>query len=277
MEERKVEIKEKTVTDRGKEMETDEAFINKEEDKEEVILEDDKFDEKNNGSENNAAEAAPSIAQSWLKVQNVSPEDILEQPDIILEQPEVILEQPDESENVNVEKKNLDSIEISVKSLEESMIKASNEIKDIHKLYHNVFENRLNSMEKELEHYREIEKGRIFDGILGEISKLYSDNESAVEKIEDEKLRKRFQFMFMDLLQILEANGVSKLKSNQGDKRNTRHCQVVEQVTTNDKKLHDTVMQSRNTGFFIEGRTLIKEQVVVYVFSAEKINKAEDI
>jgi hypothetical protein len=95
--------------------------------------------------------------------------------------------------------------------------------------------------------------------------------------ITDEKLKKRMRYMFEDIVQILEANGVFKQKSKQGDKRNTRHCQVVERIPTSDAELHDTVVQSRGTGFFVENRPLIKEQVDIYLYSENADEKSDEI
>jgi hypothetical protein len=87
------------------------------------------------------------------------------------------------------------------------------------------------------------------------------------DDITDEKLKKRLQYMFKDMLQILENNCVSMQKSSPGDKRNTRHCQVVDRLPTDNPELHDTVVSSKSTGFYVENRSLIKEMVDVYLYS----------
>jgi hypothetical protein len=178
--------------------------------------------------------------------------------------PAPVAESRSEPQTVQV---GIERLEQDVKIIAESTGKTAGEIREMHKLYHNEFANRLKSMQEELERYREMEKGRVFDGILGEVAKLYSDSESVIEEITDDKPKKRIRYMLMDLLQILEANGVSRLKSNPGDKRNTRHCQVIERIPTNDPALHDTVVQSRSTGFFVENRSLVKEFVDIYIFT----------
>jgi hypothetical protein len=170
----------------------------------------------------------------------------------------------------------IEQLEQEVKAISESSGKTVGEIREMHKLYHNEFASRLVSMQEELERYREIEKGRLFDGILCEIAKLYSDNESIVDEITDDKLRKRLRYMFMDILQVLEINGVFKQKSNPGEKRNTRHCQVIDRVSTDDPSLHDTVVKSRSTGFFVENRSLVKEPVDVYLFTDAAANHSTE-
>ena len=168
--------------------------------------------------------------------------------------------------------KSVGQIEQKTTILADVSVKTVSEVRDMHKLYHNEFASRLKSMQDELERYREGDRGRIYDGILGDIAKLYSDNESVLEDITDTKVAKRIRYMFMDIVQLLEANGVQMQKSNIGEKRNARHCQVIERIPTVDLERHDTVAQSRNTGFYIENRPLIKELVDVYLY----FNKSDE-
>ena len=72
--------------------------------------------------------------------------------------------------------------------------------------------------------------------------------------------------MLLDILDLLEEYGVQRLKSNPGDKRNTRHCQVLERIPTEDPALHDTIVASHNSGFYMENRTIIKEMVDIYLY-----------
>lgn len=171
----------------------------------------------------------------------------------------------------------IDSVEQNVRVLADSSVKITGEVREMHKLYHNEYASRLKSMQDELERYREIDKGRIFDGILNEVAKLYSDYESVVDDVTDEKVKKRIRYMLEDIVQILQANGVLKQKSNHGDKRNTRHCQVIERIQTNDPEQHDTVAKSRGTGFYIENRSLIKEPVDIYLYIENVEDKSAQI
>lgn len=149
-----------------------------------------------------------------------------------------------------------------LEGMEYAAVKTSTEMRELHKLYHTEFAGRLKKMQDELDDYHEIGKGRVFDGILAEIAKLYSDNEKLVDTLESKQLK----FMFMDLLQMLENNGVHVQKSKIGDKRNTKYCQIIEQIVTDDPELHDTVAESLNTGFYVENRTLVKERIHLNVF-----------
>jgi len=158
-------------------------------------------------------------------------------------------------------------IEGNISSIADSSAKTAAELHDLHRLYHNEFAGRLKSMQDELERYREIDKGRAFDGILLELAKLYCDNESLPDGVTDAKVKKRIGYMLMDVAQILEAYGVQRQKSSPGDKRNPRYCQVIERIPTCDPELNETVFQSRSTGFFVENRALVKELIDVYLYT----------
>lgn len=140
------------------------------------------------------------------------------------------------------------------------------ELHELHRLYHNEFAGRLKSMQDELDRYHEADRGNSFDGILGAIARIYVNNESLVDEISDPKTRKNVKYMLLDLSDLLEEYGVSMLKSEAGDKRNVRHCQIVERIPTDDPELHDTIAASHSTGFFKGNRTIIKELVDVYFF-----------
>ena len=62
----------------------------------------------------------------------------------------------------------------------------------------------------------------------------YTPTTSLVDEISDPKTRKNIKYMLLDLSDLLEEYGVSKLKSIVGDKRNVRHCQIVERIPTAD-------------------------------------------
>jgi molecular chaperone GrpE (heat shock protein) len=83
--------------------------------------------------------------------------------------------------------------------------------------------------------------------------------------------------MFEDIIQILEGGGVLMQKSNQGDKRNPRYCQVADRVTTDNPDLHDTVAKIHSTGFYIENRVLIKELVDIYLYSGKTEEQSDKL
>lgn len=160
----------------------------------------------------------------------------------------------------------LEDIERQVKEQADSYKKLAVDVREMHKLYHNEFAGRLKSMQDELERYHEIDRGRAFDDVLREVARIYCDNETLLGAEVDEKTAKHIRYLFMDIKQLLESNGVMLQKSESGDKRNNKFCQIVERVETNDPKLHDTVVSSKGTGFYTEKRPLIKELVDVYIY-----------
>lgn len=148
----------------------------------------------------------------------------------------------------------------------ETSKKTFTELREIHKLYHNEFAGRLKSMQDELDTYHKADRGHAFDSILSAIARIYSNNETLVDEITDPKTQKHVKYMLLDILDLLEEYGVQRLKSNPGDRRNTRHCQVLERIPTDAPALHDTIVASHNSGFYMENRTIIKEMIDIYLY-----------
>lgn len=163
-------------------------------------------------------------------------------------------------------KAELEKISRVIAESAEASKKTFTELRDIHKLYHNEFAGRLKSMQDELDTYHKADRGHVFDSILSAIARIYGNNETLVDEIDDPKTKKHVKYMLLDILDLLEEYGVQRLKSNPGDKRNTRHCQVLERIHTDDPALHDTIVASHNSGFYMENRTIIKEMVDIYLY-----------
>lgn len=142
----------------------------------------------------------------------------------------------------------------------------SSEVKEMHKLYHTEFAGRLKSMQDELEQYRKVDKGRVYDDILASLARIYGNNETLADEVEDLKVKKSIRYMLLDIEDLLDLYGMSKLRSSPGEKRNPRHCQILNRIFTDDPKKHDTVVKSYNSGFFIGNRTVIKEMVDIYFY-----------
>ena len=70
-----------------------------------------------------------------------------------------------------------DREEADRKYVSETVTRIYSELKDIHKLYHNEFAGRLRSMQDKLDYYKKLEEGRVYDGILGELARIYVINE----------------------------------------------------------------------------------------------------
>lgn len=171
----------------------------------------------------------------------------------------------------------LRQIESAVTEISAATQRSAVEIREMHRLYHNEFASRLKSMQDELDQYHNVDRGKTFDGILSAIARIYSNNETLVDEIEDPKVRKHVRYMLLDLSDLLEEYGVLKLKSEVGDKRNTRHCQIVERIPTEAPALHDTIAASHNTGFHKDNRTIIKELVDVYFHDKTSSPREEPI
>lgn len=75
--------------------------------------------------------------------------------------------------------------------------------------------------------------------------------------------------MLMDIEDLLNVYGMTKQRSSQGEKRNPRHCQVLNRIPADDPAKHDTVAKSYNSGFYIGNRTIIKEMVDVYIYEGQ--------
>lgn len=163
-------------------------------------------------------------------------------------------------------KAEIEKIRHDIAESAEASKKTFAELREIHKLYHNEFAGRLKSMQDELDAYHKADRGHAFDGILSAIARIYGNNETLVDEIADPKTKKHVKYMLLDILDLLEEYGVQRLKSNSGDKRNPRHCQVLERIPTDDPALHDTIVASHNSGFYMENRTIIKEMVDIYLY-----------
>lgn len=140
------------------------------------------------------------------------------------------------------------------------------EIREMHKLYHSEFAGRLKAMQDELEQYRKIDKGRAYDDILAAIARIYGNNETLSDEVAEPKAKKSIRYMLMDIEDLLGVYGMEKLRSEPGEKRNPRHCQILGRIPTDDPAKHDTVAKSYNSGFYIGNRTVIKEVVDIYIY-----------
>jgi hypothetical protein len=147
---------------------------------------------------------------------------------------------------------------------------------EMNKLYHNEFSGRLQKMQEDIEKYRERDEDRIYDGILIELASLYSRDVKLIEIAGEEKLKKRLNFLFEDLLSLLRKYNVEKVESQPGDKRNARHCKVIEREQAKCSEEHDTIARSRSIGFHAGNRTLLKENVDVYVYKNTDENSSNN-
>jgi len=174
-----------------------------------------------------------------------------------------------EEETIPANDDSLKQIDGRLEKIEMNEQRLFSEVREMHKLYHSEFAGRLKAMQDELEHYRKIDKGRVFDDILAAIARIYGNNETLADEVSEPKAQKSIRYMLMDIEELLEMYGMERLRSSEGDKRNPRHCQVLNRVMTDDPAKHDTVAKSYNSGFYIGNRTVIKEVVDVYIFDGQ--------
>ena len=160
----------------------------------------------------------------------------------------------------------LKQIEERLESIAGTEQRLFSEVREMHKLYHSEFAGRLKAMQDELEQYRKIDKGRAYDDILAAIARIYGNNETLADEVAEPKAKKSIRYMLMDIEDLLGMYGMAKLRSDPGEKRNPRHCQILGRIPTDDPAKHDTVAKSYNSGFYIGNRTVIKEVVDIYIF-----------
>lgn len=217
-------------------------------------------DDANDASE--AAEPVPSGTTSGMSDSEVDTEEIESTPTPV----------PNSSNPPSIITP--DMIDEKLNSLVSTEQRIFTEVREMHKLYHTEFAGRLLSMQNELEQYRKIEKGRVFDDILAALARIYVNNETLADEVSDPKVKKSIRYLLMDLEELMESYGMNKLRSVQGEKRNPRHCQIRNRIPTDDSQKHDTVIKSYGSGFFIGNRTIIKEVVDVLVY--EELNDADN-
>lgn len=159
----------------------------------------------------------------------------------------------------------LDSLMQEQKAITTFAQKIADDVRGMHKLYHNEYVGRLRDMQDELDRYHEIEREKVFDDILKEIAQIYCNNETLLTMSSDEKVSKSIRNFFNELAQMLDDHGVHLQKSSVGDKR-SRFCQVIDRIPTEDESLHDTIAVSRASGFANDKKAIIKEVVDIYVY-----------
>ncbi len=161
----------------------------------------------------------------------------------------------------NILEKEISEINTSLENLSDKLF---SEIREIHKVCQNFIAGSLRDAEAELDQYHEIDRGRAFDDVLSSIAEIYIDYEDLPDSIEDENLRKRVNYILLDILQVLESYGVKKQKSIDGEERNLRLTKVIDYVETDNFDLHGKIAASRRTGFGRANNALVKELVSIY-------------
>ena len=166
----------------------------------------------------------------------------------------------------DVEREILDKVVVGVDGLIRTGDRLLTEFHELHKLYHNEYAGRLKSMQTELDSYHDIDRGRVFDEVLGEIARIYNAYETLPEDVDDPKAKKQVGYLLDDLKDLAESRGMKAFRSEPCSKRNPRLSQIVNRVPCDDPEKHDTVAKSHNTGFQAGARVVVKERVDVYFY-----------
>lgn len=160
------------------------------------------------------------------------------------------------------------AVDSGIRDVTESENRILAELKEIHKLYRNEYAGTLREVQRENEAYRKVESGRAFDGILESLAMIYVNYETLPDEAgNDTKLSKSIRYLLMDIEELLGEYGMKAVRSQPGDERSYRFCQVRNRIETGDKSLDKKVAHSYNTGFRIENRAVIKESVDVYCWN----------
>ncbi len=168
-------------------------------------------------------------------------------------------------------------LETKLENIEGTEQRLFSEVREMHKLYHSEFAGRLRAMQDELEQYRKIDKGRAYDDILAAIARIYVNNETLADEVTEPKAKKSIRYLLMDIEDLLGVYGMAKLRSEAGEKRNPRHCQILGRIPTDNPAKHNTIAKSYNAGFYIGNRTVIKEVVDIYIYEGdEAVSETEE-
>ncbi len=224
-------------------------------------------------------EIIQETAETVIEETKDKPPAETEEQDLAEKQPESTLEEAEIPQQDDTNQKILEALGVLAQDQKSMSIfaqKIADDVRGMHKLYHNEYVGRLRDMQEELDKYHEIDREKVFDDILKEIAQIYCNNEMLLSMSEDTKVSKAIHNLFKDIEQFLDDHGVFIQKSAVGDKR-SRFCQVAERIPTEDEGLHDTVAASRATGFSTEKRAIIKEVVDVYIYKEPAEPRKEEV
>ncbi|MCR5834102.1 MAG: hypothetical protein K6G55_05590 [Selenomonadaceae bacterium] len=173
--------------------------------------------------------------------------------------------------------------ELSVPETLEKLLKLEqkNSRQLVQSLRENVnFQNQVRQgMQKELEEFKEQQRGEQFTPILRTIAAVCVEYRKILADEELPKhLGRTLQFMFDELEDILTDYDAEVFTSAVGEARRPLLTKIINTVATGDKNLHNTVACSRRPGVMRNGRPLYREFVDVYVFDASiKVKKSEAV
>lgn len=89
-------------------------------------------------------------------------------------------------------------------------------------------------------------------------------NKDAWEKV-DANWRMGIEYIFSNLFNTLEGNGLKKIEPKIGDKFNVNTMHAIEQVVTNDESLDHTVSEIIQSGYELNGKLLREAKVKIFI------------
>lgn len=124
-------------------------------------------------------------------------------------------------------------------------------------------------MYDELENLKENQRGEQFTPILKAIATICVEyrtllNDDSISK----KGRRTLQLLFDELEDVLAEYDAEIFHSKKGDPRKPLLTKIINTISTDNQKLHNTIAKSRRAGVIRNGRPLYREFVDVYVFDA---------
>ena len=204
-------------------------------------------------------------------IKNITDEDVSEE----------VLESPPTTEEVSAPASYLDdcsnepmektfagfsAVFEALERIEAAQKKNSGVLREMDRKYHNEFNNVITKQQIELDMFREGLGRNVLNGILKTVANLYSDYENLLQLDDIEKVKKGLDALLAEMLQLLHENGVEEHKSKIGERYSLRNCKTFDKIKTGEAELHCTVIESRNTGFYIDKTVLVPERVKIYVY-----------
>lgn len=134
-------------------------------------------------------------------------------------------------------------------------------------------------MQRELDEFKERQRGEQFTPILKAIAAVCVEYRKILaDETISRRTRRTLGLMFDELEDILSDYDAEVFSSSIGEVRRPLLTKIVNTVRTDDKNLHNTIVQSRRPGVMRNGRPLYREFVDVYVYDATAgIKKSEAV
>lgn len=167
------------------------------------------------------------------------------------------------------EQPNLNKLEEMFNTILEQQDRNSRQLTQV--LRENVnFQNQVRQgMYDELETLKENQRGEQFTPILKAIAAICVEyrtllNDDSISK----KGRRTLQLLFDELEDILAEYDAEIFHSKKGTPRKPLLTKIIDTISTDNQKLHNTIAKSRRAGVIRNGRPLYREFVDVYVFDS---------